>query len=319
MEDPWAASQTWGEPSKADEKASLPISNSPTRSPPRLASDPWGAPTPDHDAKQDDLPTFDWNASPIKTDVKPTSADTPGWGGGWGEEAGAEAGPSRSPIRPPADSPEWSMSRAVDEPPEMVELPGSTFKTPDSPKPASRSSSPAVEAPPSPSGGFDQPSPIPSAISAIPNLDNHDEPALPKSPSFGDDFGGFSSFGNDPWGPRKQDEGWGPGEDSDQASSETPEAVEMQDATEEDDGWGGEHISTTREVPVAQTGMDQDWEEAQRRIRVTEERAVSLPVIRVWGIADGLAERYDSEVARRVEEPGKGSHWGEQSGRTSRG
>jgi hypothetical protein len=42
------------------------------------------------------------------------------------------------------------------------------------------------------------------------------------------------------------------------------------------DSWGGDQSPVRLEKKVvAQAGMDQEWEEAQKRIRITEQRAVS--------------------------------------------
>jgi hypothetical protein len=48
--------------------------------------------------------------------------------------------------------------------------------------------------------------------------------------------------------------------------------VEVEDEEEEGEGWGG--VKSKMEVPPPTSGMDKDWEEAQWRIKVQEERAV---------------------------------------------
>jgi len=249
----------------------MPISTSPVRSPPPAASDPWGAPTPDTEVISDEMPTFGWNASPVKADAEEESAETPGWGGGWEEPS--EAGPSRSPIRRPADSPEWSMSPSHDEEetarPTMPEI----ELEPTSPI----ALAPPIEDLPGP-GGFGGSSPTQSPKHPIPDLDDFDEPPLAQSPTFGDDFGGFASFGDDPWGTKKKEEEEGWGGSSDLRSSGTPEAGDIQqEDSGEGDGWGGSRNMDRREpLAVTASGMDQDWEEAQKRIQVTEQRAVGI-------------------------------------------
>jgi hypothetical protein len=268
MEDPWASGSGWGETPKKENPMAIPISTSPIRSPPPAASDPWGAPTPETELKSDGMPTFGWHASPTKEDPIEQSTETPGWGGEWEEPS--EAGPSRSPIRRPADSPEWSMSpRRDEEDPSRAVMPEIELEqTP-----------PIVLAPPidnlpSP-GGFGGSSPPQSPTHPIPDLGGFDEPVA-QSPTLGDDFGGFSSFGDDPWGTRKKEEGWGGS--SDHESSGTPEIADVhEEESEEGDGWGGSRSMGRRETTaVTSSDMDQDWEEAQKRIKVTEQRAVSL-------------------------------------------
>jgi hypothetical protein len=237
----------------------LPISTSPIRSPPPAASDPWGAPTPETELKSDEMPTFGWHASPTKEDPIEQSTETPGWGGEWEEPS--EAGPSRSPIRRPADSPEWSMSpRRDEEDPSRAAMPEIDLE---------RTSpillAPPIDDPPSP-GGFGASSLPPSPKHPIPDLGGFDEPPLAQSPTFGDD----------PWGTKKKEEGWGGS--SDHESSGTQEAGDMQEEeSEAGDGWGGSRSMDRRETTaVTSSDMDQDWEEAQKRIKVTEQRAVSL-------------------------------------------
>jgi hypothetical protein len=140
---------------------------------------------------------------------------------------------------------------------------------------------PPIDNPPSP-GGFGGSSPPQSPKHPITDLGGFDEPPLAQSPTFGDDFGGFSSFGNDPWGTKKKEEGWGGS--SDHESSGTQENAHVQVAeSEEGDGWGGSRSMDRREITaVTSSDMDQDWEEAQKRIKVTEQRAVSLANYAVW-------------------------------------
>jgi len=247
----------------------FPISTSPIRSPPPAASDPWGAPTPDTELKTNEIPTFGSIRSPEKEDPTEQSTETPGWGGKWGEPS--EAGPSRSPIRRPADSPEWSMSpRHDDEASSRAAMPEIELE-----QTSPITLAPPIENPPSP-GGFGGSSPPQSPKHPIPDLGGFNEPPLAQSPTFGDDFGGFSSF-DDPWGTRKKEDGWGGS--SDHHSSGTPENATFPqgEESEEGDGWGGSRSMDRREPATGtSSGMDQDWEESQNRIKVNEERAVSL-------------------------------------------
>jgi hypothetical protein len=276
MEDPWASGSGWAETPKKESTTALPISTSPIQSPPPAASDPWGAPTPDTVVKSDALPTFGWNPSPVKDSSQESPTETPGWGGGWEEPS--VAGPSRSPIRRPADSPEWSMSpRNEDDGVPRATIPQLELEhSPQMPL--------AIEAPPSP-GGFAETSPPQSPAYAIPDLGGFEQPSLPLSPTPGDDFGGFESFGDDPWGSKKKEQGKVWGGSSDHESGGNLEDVDVyvdvdvdvEENSEEGDGWGGSRVMDRLETSaVTSSDMDQDWEEAQKRIKVTEQRAVSL-------------------------------------------
>ena len=246
----------------------FPISTSPIRSPPPASSDPWGAPTPGTEPKSDEMPTFGWNASPVEADAEEPSTETPGWGGGWQEPS--EAGPSRSPIRRPADSPEWSMSpRHVEDDSSRAAMPEIELE-----QTSPIALAPPIDNPPSP-GGFGGSSLPPSPKYPIPELSGFDQPPSAHSPTFGDDFGGFSSPGDDPWGTNRKEEELGGSSDH---SSETPETADVEEAESgEGDGWGGSRGMDRRgPSAVTSSGMDQDWEEAQKRIKVTEQRAVSF-------------------------------------------
>lgn len=297
MEDPWASGSAWATLSKsaASERPASPTApTSPvTQSPPARfdVSDPWGVPTPASTAAN---PVEDhaagWSVDDVDVPASPARpAETPGWdtgGGGLWEAttdspAGApepEAGPSRSPPRRPQDSPEWGFGGAASTaPPPLTDLDQQAAH--DDLDEDSIKRSPVVppfERPTTPEDAYHHrpspPAPLPTSL---------DDAQLPKSPSFGDDFGGFSSgFGDDPWGGRKQEAGWGgEGGESSRRSSVSSHQSGLQSLQHEEDdgdGWGGatsrrRRISDEREQ---KTGMDQEWEEAQHRIRVTEERAV---------------------------------------------
>lgn len=97
------------------------------------------------------------------------------------------------------------------------------------------------------------------------------ETAIPKSPDFGD-FGGFQEQGvtSDFWGGKaaadaadNTNDGWG----------RSGEQDEVDDAH---GGWaveGDRHVAASREES---SGMDIDWQEAQRRLKLKETLAVSL-------------------------------------------
>ena len=277
MEDPWASGPVYDQTAKPANQ--LPRSPSPIRSAP--VSDPWGEPIPTAQSRPDVSPGGGWASSPPKVPTADLQIAAPSWGGGWDEQP--EAGPSRSPIRRPADSPEWSTSnpQEQDDTNHGMALPDlDTDQTM-----INRSSSPAEDFP-SPTGGFTQDTTPASPKSAIPELGGFDEPSLPTSPTFGDDFGGFSSFGDDPWGPKKEGNGWG--QSSDRQSTDRPDPDTEDEVEPEDgDGWGRSiPMERGEETKNTQVGMDQEWEEAQKRIKVTEQRAVSFAISQVYVPAD---------------------------------
>lgn len=178
---------------------------------------------------------------------------------------------------------------------------------------------PPIEDPPSP-GGFAESIPPTSPKYTIPDLGGFDEPNLPKSPSFGDEFGGFSSFGDgdDPWGNRQKEHGWTGS--SGHHSRGSPEIVEMQsEGSIEGDEWGGSRSVHVPQEPVAQSGMDQDWQAAQKRIRVTEERAVSSPTLSTSQTSDEVAPRKGHTPARGLARPCRRRHRRQQAGRPAKG
>lgn len=297
MEDPWASGSAWATQSKPAER---PASPSSLPSPPALAqspparfdvSDPWGTSTAALETPTKEAVTVEWTGDSPK--AKAETVGTPGWGGGWGAAESTEdevvmGEPSQSPARKPQESPEWGFSGAAviaPEDPTGFELPSehdndeaASIPAPISPPARLGSASPRLD-----EYTFDRPSITALSPPDIGKL------TLPTSPSFGDDFGGFASgFGDDPWETKKQDDGWGEG--SRRSSSSDPsrrissengahDAIGHED---DDDGWGGStgrHDSETVKVQQ-QVGMDQEWEEAQHRIRVTEQRAVSGRTVR---------------------------------------
>lgn len=157
-----------------------------------------------------------------------------------------------------------------------------------------------------------------SAVEDIPT------PTLPKSPSFGEEFGGFSDFAvpaassSDPWGSNtKEDDNdvWG-NDDWDtsltrSASSvhSVEEVTEEEEATVDDEegAWGAPPVGHSLGTSSATKPKgDDDWEEARRRIKIQEERAVSTP------LNNGFNANFSSAVAAR--ENGRTQRVMDQSG-----
>lgn len=121
---------------------------------------------------------------------------------------------------------------------------------------------------------FAPPSPENAFSNALPTSD------MPKSPGFGEDaFGGFSNgdTGSDPWGANMgPGGGWGDAGDnagfSGGFTSRAADMNEQDDSEDEEDGWGGARRSA--HAPREELKQDEDWEEAQRRMRLQEDRAV---------------------------------------------
>lgn len=296
MEDPWASGPAWsGEPGSVVKTPTPPSSPPLAATPPRNldVSDPWGAPTAAISDGSIITTGHDWSGDSVQQrEQDGETAETPGWGGGWDQERGlAEeeepvAGPSRSPVRKPEESPDWGISESKNlsrySTSSSIVAPADDVDLASPPAPSPRPLEP-------------QPGPPLSPPAAPPN--DLSSAKLPHSPSYGDEFGGFSSgFGDDPWGTKKEDTGWAQG--SARALSDAGQSRRSSIGSqngEVDDGWGGPaaHIEGRVHTPQ-KSGMDQDWEEAQLRIRVTEERAVgitrplrSLAAARAESIATG--------------------------------
>ena len=338
MEDPWVSGSAWATPSKPAERPGSPLSSPPAvaQSPPSQfdVSDPWGISTAALETpnKSDPEPSWTGSGPHGSPKLKAETVGTPGWGGGWGasesvDELEIGGGISTRPTAGPQDSPDWSFSGGAgvgseDSPP--VEMPLEDDVDDDQAQ--------SIPAPPSPPPGLGLASPVrddftfnslPVAALSPPDLGTIN---LPTSPSFGDEFGGFSSgFGDDPWDAKKQDNGWG--ESSRRSSSASLRRRESAnepriDDTGSDDGWGGAASRSRNDDVTAQRqgGMDEEWEEAQTRIRVTEERAVSP----IWEIAREFtadwhtAKRKDRQATDWVEGPRCQSGWGPYIGRTWR-
>ena len=109
-------------------------------------------------------------------------------------------------------------------------------------------------------------------------------PQSPKSPTSTDGgFGGFSSAldGDDPWGggrsgagPSKSFDRWGDANAFGGSPVIEESAEDEQEEGEEEQGWGGVPTGHMT-VQQTRTAQDDDWEEAQRFVRLQAERAVS--------------------------------------------
>lgn len=119
---------------------------------------------------------------------------------------------------------------------------------------------------------------------------------LPKSPSFGEEFGGFSDFATpaasnrDPWrsGMREDvKDGWGNEDWEDTSLTKSVSGVlgnvieEGEAKVDDEEGaWGTPPVGLGLGTSSATEPKEEDdWEEAQRRIRVQEERAVSILIL----------------------------------------
>lgn len=116
--------------------------------------------------------------------------------------------------------------------------------------------------------------PPPTELREDAELSTHEE--LPTSPSYGEDgFGGYSAgFGSgDPWGGG----GFSVAKDEwEEGHSRSPSGFVGHRGSDEGEGdWGGTRLERTVSVPVRSADED-DWEEAQKRIRLKQERAVGL-------------------------------------------
>ncbi|ORY26673.1 hypothetical protein BCR39DRAFT_540408 [Naematelia encephala] len=305
MEDPWAAGPSWSTPAKA---SSLPgeeaiRSDSPSFSPtPAIDnSDPWGTPAPPTTTSAIPAQVTPDNEKEIPEAGK--SSDN-AWHadeghGGWGEEPETQSTESQAVEQPesmssvpppraasPGHEPVWSL--------DSPSLP--TAQLPDTSENAREESAASIPLPTAPDIGTPHRS---TSLADLPQLDSphgsfhsyhspalslHEEltggfgePSMPKSPSFGDEgFGGFSNgFDNgDPWGGGGGGGGdeWGGGAQQMSGFAEPDEedsAEEEED--DEGDGWGGSRVRAS--APAPHPAQESEWEQAQRMIRVKQERA----------------------------------------------
>lgn len=121
---------------------------------------------------------------------------------------------------------------------------------------------------------------------------------LPKSPSFGEEFGGFSDFAtpaasnSDPWrsGMREDvKDGWGNDDWEDTSLTKSAfgvfsagNVIEEREAKVDDEegAWGAPPVGLgLRTSSATKPKEEDDWEEAQKRIRVQEERAASILIL----------------------------------------
>ncbi|WWD19527.1 hypothetical protein CI109_103988 [Kwoniella shandongensis] len=364
MDDPWAA-PSWSTPAKPT--SSIPSPERASATPPPSGfdvGDPWGVTTPgpssDHDIEQ---------SAPIKDEIAVPShnvseTEKEALGGGWGEShtntwGGEESVPPPRVASPPPSGPRGPDSKheavwTLNTPPEShISLPS----TPTIANPAEIS----LPHTPTPDVNAFTPPPLQSITSptrsvhsayASPARSIHDEMSegfgessshhvtnLPKSPSFGDDFGGFSEVATgsgDPWGGRggggpstlPRDDSWGGGLVEESETIERPgggggwgasaedewggagdtsfgsiSAARDADPVEEvdGDGWGGSRPA----VPVlvggsaaAKAKEDDEWEEAQRRIRLKQQLA---PQERIDALAKGWTELASSIIQVELE------------------
>lgn len=120
---------------------------------------------------------------------------------------------------------------------------------------------------------------------------------LPKSPSFGEEFGGFSDYAtpaasnSDPWRSGMREDvknGWGNDDWEDTSLTKSTSGVfsagnvieEREAKVDEEGAWGAPPVGLGLGTSsVTKLKEEDDWEEAQRRIRVQEERAASILIL----------------------------------------
>ena len=311
MEDPWAAGPSWSTPSKPDRSASpspsgLLTTNVDIEKSPRFDisdSDPWGAPSSSSSLPRK-LPGED-----DRPDVRRNEQDD---GGGWGNEQGAGwGGPSivkppepTSPnsLREPMDHevPSWPTTQpASDSDMYVPSEPSVTLPRAPSPSSLAQDSLPTFELPPPPDPlpTFDMP-PVevdPEELLAAALSQSRTATPIPRSGSFGaaeNGFGGFSAGvvgdASDPWGSGAggfADVSW-ERQDSGSDNEETEQTTRPGQTAGENDGWDWSSRLSPMAPPVGQSSASKDetdWEEAQRRIQVRQDRAVSTQIhYMVW-------------------------------------
>ncbi|OXG17969.1 hypothetical protein C367_04780 [Cryptococcus neoformans Ze90-1] len=138
-------------------------------------------------------------------------------------------------------------------------------------------------------------------------VENIPTPTLPKSPSFGEEFGGFSDFAvpaassSDPWGSNTKEDGndvWG-NDDWDTSLTRSASSVHsVEEVTEEGEAtvddeegaWGAPPVGHSLGTSSATKPRDDDWEEARRRIKIQEERAPREKMEELKGLWTKVAE-----------------------------
>ncbi|KAK8853113.1 hypothetical protein IAR55_003814 [Kwoniella newhampshirensis] len=352
MDDPWAA-PSWSTPAKPTSSISGPERASATPPPSGFdVGDPWGLPTPGPVGKVSQ-PTLD-DDDPLKHDIGTETPLDEGVGMDWATATDAPWGDGGNVPPPRAITPPTTETEPAPQQEAVWTLntPPSQFNS--LPESSALVDAAAISLPHTPEAGSSTPqrssfspvhaysSPARSVHStyASPARSIHDElsegrgsssfnpmDGLPKSPSFGDDFGRFSEAtafegsntagsSGDPWGsgggtdvPRDESWGgemqenvnvtkgtegsgwggsggdtWGGGDTSFGAISHTAEP----DEETEGDGWGGSRPPVLLGGSVAQKAKEDDeWEEAQRRIRLKQQLA---PQEKIDGLTKGWTE-----------------------------
>ncbi|KAL7418325.1 hypothetical protein Q5752_006783 [Cryptotrichosporon argae] len=288
MEDPWAAGPSWSAAPGVLKPAvpSLALAEPPRAPTPELdVADPWGVPSA---------------AVPPPAMPSPPPSPPKATYGGWGDEAepwGASA-PAPAPALAPTD--DIAQDATPTEAAVATDSPASPFSPAASPDGAVWSlDSPkldgaAVPLPRSPSPALATLSTLPTLASAAslaslgaasPSRPRSPDAAhLPKSPSFGSDFGGFATVGDvgDPWG---GEDAWGARASSSRPSSGFGAADPSLGHSEDDeDGWGG---ATSRAPGYSSPKGEDDWETQQRKMRARQARA---PQERVDALKQGWKE-----------------------------
>ncbi|WVR07784.1 hypothetical protein IAU60_004827 [Kwoniella sp. DSM 27419] len=351
MDDPWAT-PTWSAPPKATGAASMvmPDVRTSTPAPAFDEGDAWGVPaTHATDSAHDQRGVVD-DAAEDEDQEESEAAETPGWGHE-AEDWAADPAPKRESLvaeSPAPDDPEEAVTRGMEGSKSPVET-GPTDQDLGSAGQAFPPSSPTVirpETPPGPSRSASPASPKPAPLSTSDSAGFGSHPGqeltLPKSPSFGDDFGGFSAGpafpsngDSDPWGagpstmslpaPSTSAGGWGPAASSwgGAAASEEdrgwggemsfeaapvdnsfgqimPEArtATSDDGHGDDDGWGSSRPSRPVIPPSAKPRGDDDWEEAQRKIRIKQERA---PQEQIDGLTKAWTDLLESVITSELD------------------
>ncbi|WVR00365.1 hypothetical protein IAU59_007508 [Kwoniella sp. CBS 9459] len=395
MDDPWAGPSWSTPSKATSSMTMPKVIDRTANPPPRFEeSDPWGAPasTPasaSASALTSTSPSVSAAGSNLPGDVdqtQQTNLTTPGWGD---DTAAASASWSETHVQKAIQREQGGLQEQTEASPEtpidtqQEDTPhGDVWQAPDTAGPAEGETSPdassnnqaATAALQTPVPKASSPTPSPPAVSPTNSPTRHTQPALdfqsegfgpsspsaavppiPKSPSFGDDFGGFSTgpaFNNttttesndDPWGSGaasgvgasssvQRDEGWGGenlswgGEKADAMPSwgatdneagfggeeegdnelhpsfgqmiPSSPSGEENDTTDEDEGWGRTRpaVGTSAALASKPRGED-DWEEAQRRIQIQNERA---PREKIDALAKVWTELLGSVITQEVE------------------
>ncbi|WRT70344.1 uncharacterized protein IL334_007342 [Kwoniella shivajii] len=347
MDDPWAA-PTWSSSSKPTSSMIMP-SPGRTTPPPRFDdSDPWGISQASETAVI--VPTVTDQSLRNQPEVK----EAPVWGGedhaSWGAESADRelADPQTKMEKAESeDNPVWGTNTNVQEEPPIPITPDHHIPSPSSLSPTSFKSPSPISAPSGPISPHKIPSPsfthspkfeLPISSEDLPSSTLPSFTPIPKSPSFGDDFGGFAtgsalnSSGNDPWGgsndiagpstvTSKDNSGWGGEEISWSRSGPTDqswggeientyghdvespfksilperEEEEEEDAEGDDEGWGRGRLPPKIET---RPQGNNDWEEAQRKIRIKQLRA---PQEKIDQLAKAWTELLGSVIQSELE------------------